>query len=63
MVCRGKTTRELPFSEFLHRGQVHGVDELLFSGTPRTKRMKFQASLPPGRRVHAGDARVPVTNP
>lgn len=54
IVGKGQTIRELPFSQFLHRGRVRLVDTLLFFGTPRQRLMKFRSSLPEAQRIHAG---------
>lgn len=54
IVGHGKTTRELPFSQFLHRGRFLYDDNMLFYGTPRQRRMKFRASLPADQQALCG---------
>jgi hypothetical protein len=54
LVGCGRTTRELPISQFLHRGRVLPYGEDLFVGTPRQRRMRFRESLPAAMRIHAG---------
>jgi len=53
-VGKGRTTRQLPIAEFLHRGRHLAIDEMVFHGSPRQKRMRYRESLPEAMRAFAG---------